>query len=96
MYSIRVTPHYKKRIEKATKNDQQLAHKLMSALTKLQTNPYDPTLKTHVVNTRSYGKRNSSKVTGDLRIIWDFDEYETLVIIMLDFGGHTGKRGVYN
>jgi len=37
----------------------------------------------------------SSKVTGDLRIIWNFDKNNNLFLILLDLGGHEGKNKVY-
>lgn len=61
----------------------------------LHENPFDPRLKTHKVVSKHYGKRYSSRIDGDLRIIWDFDENDNLVLLLLDIGGHEGAKGVY-
>jgi mRNA-degrading endonuclease YafQ of YafQ-DinJ toxin-antitoxin module len=45
-------------------------------------------LKTHKIRTKNEHYFYSSRVTGDIRIIWQFDEYNQINIIMVDFGGH--------
>lgn len=61
----------------------------------LEVNPFYPGLRTHKVSTRKYGEMYSSRVTGDLRIIWSFDKSDTVRILLLDLGGHSGKKKVY-
>ena len=37
----------------------------------------------------------SSRVTGNIRIVWDYSENEINVIDVFDIGGHEGKDKVY-
>jgi len=37
----------------------------------------------------------SSWLDPDLRIIWNFDGENKIVIILLDIGGHSGGKSVY-
>jgi mRNA-degrading endonuclease YafQ of YafQ-DinJ toxin-antitoxin module len=54
----------------------------------MRVNPFDLSLKTHQVNISSQGKVWSSRVTGDLRLIWEFDEDMKMTIIALRLQGH--------
>ncbi len=69
--------------------------KINKALDLLVTDPFSPSLKTHKANTRIYGYRYSSSVTGDLRIIWDFDKENSLLLLLLAIGSHSGSKRVY-
>lgn len=59
------------------------------------TKGFDKRLITHKVGTKNLGKRYSSRVDGDLRLIWDFDENDRLILLLLDIGGHSGAKKVY-
>jgi len=48
------------------------------------------------VRTKNNFSAFSSKVTGDLRIIWNFNEDQIQVIDLLDIGGHSGNGKVYS
>lgn len=61
----------------------------------METDPKAPSLKSHMVNSSRHGKRWSSRVTGDLRIIWDFNKDKINILDILDLGGHSGKNKVY-
>jgi len=37
----------------------------------------------------------SSRLTNDLRIIWNFENGKTKVLDVFDIGGHSGKSKVY-
>lgn len=76
-------------------NNEQLQRRLKTALQKLATNPLHPSLRSHKVDAREYGVRWSSWVTGDIRVIWDYDHNQRLVILLLDIGGHSGSHKVY-
>jgi mRNA-degrading endonuclease YafQ of YafQ-DinJ toxin-antitoxin module len=41
-----------------------------------------------------WGEIYSSRITKDLRVLWDFSE-NRLVIIIIDIGGHEGSKAVY-
>ncbi len=74
--------------------NEMLKKRLRVALEKLTINPNHPSLKSHRVNT-NYAVRWSSWVTGDVRIIWDYDKVQRLVIILIAVGKHSGSHKVY-
>ena len=61
----------------------------------MEQNPYILNLRTHKVQSKKFGLMYSSRITDDLRIIWNFDEENNLVLLLLDLGGHDGKNKVY-
>ena len=81
--------------KKVVGDDENLNKHLKTALQKLSINPAHPSLRSHKVNTPDYGERWSSWVTGDIRVIWDYDKKERLLILLLDIGGHSGSHKVY-
>lgn len=95
MFNFIATDPFKKSRAKIVENDKQLQKRLKTTLHKLATNPLQPSLRSHKVNTPHHGLRWSSWVTGDIRIIWDYDSSERLIIILLDIGGHSGSQKVY-
>ena len=95
MYQLKLEQQFHKTFIKLTKKDRALKKRIVKTLEQLRENPRYPSLKSHKVETRLYGVRWSSSVTGDIRIIWDFDEHQNLSILVLDIGGHSGKHKVY-
>ena len=94
-YKLEFQPSFQKAYIKLIKKNPLLDGKIRKSLLLLQQEPRYPSLKSHKVQTRNYGVRWSSTVTGDIRIIWDFDEHKNLSILVLDIGGHSGKKKVY-
>lgn len=64
-------------------------------LIEFRSNPFLQKFKTHKVNLNDFGQCFSSRVDGDLRLIWDFDSQEKIRILVFDIGGHSGSKGVY-
>ena len=95
MYQLKFEQQFYKTFSKLTKKDHALKKRIIKTLDQLRQNPRYSSLKSHKVETRHYGVRWSSSVTGDIRIIWDFDEHQNLSILILDVGGHSGKHKVY-
>ena len=95
MFKIIFTTTFISHKEKVVGDDEVLNKRLKTALQKLATNPLFPSLRSHKVTTPDYGERWSSWVTGDIRIIWDYDKEKRLLILLLDIGGHSGKHKVY-
>lgn len=95
MFTLKITATFAATREKIAGNDETLNKRIKTTLQKLAQNPAHPSLQSHKVNTRNYGIRWSSWVTGDLRIIWDYDNEQRLVIIVLDIGTHSGTSKVY-
>jgi mRNA-degrading endonuclease YafQ of YafQ-DinJ toxin-antitoxin module len=92
-YSIVSTSDFEKSFMKLTARNAQLAQRIRKTVHQLSENPFHIGLKTHKVLSRNFGEKYSSRVTGDLRIIWKF-EHNKLIIAMLDLGGHDAG-GVY-
>lgn len=95
-YSIEPTKRFRASYKKIVRKDKKMSKRIQKVVDLLQFNPYYPSLKTHKVQTRSYGERYSSWITGDTRLIWDYDENNRLILLLLDIGGHSGKNRVYN
>ena len=69
---------------------------LEKTLQNLEVDPFSSALRTHKVQSRNFGQMYSSKVTPDLRLIWNFDQENNLILLLLDIGGHSGSNKVYN
>lgn len=82
---------YKKLIKGHLENEK----RTKKAIKLMRTNPFYPSLKSHKVNTRNFGEKWNSWVTSDLRIIWDFDEVEKQVILLLAITKHSGSHREY-
>ena len=95
IYEFTITKEFERSYKKYIKVDVGLKKIIDQKIIILTENPFSNNLKTHKVNTRNYGTRYSSRVTGDLRIIWDFFDNRT-TIIALTIGGHSGNKKVYN
>ncbi len=65
--------------------------KVSKTLTSISKDPMNPSLRSHKV-----GNYWSSRVTGDIRIIWEYGNDDKVnVIEILDVGGHSGSNKVY-
>lgn len=95
MYTLRFTPTFEHSYRKRIKKNHALEEKTHKSLHLLIHNPFYPSLKSHKVRTRNHKVKWSSRVTPDIRIIWDFDPLMSDMIYIYDIGGHTGKRKVY-
>ena len=93
-YDIQPIPAFERDFRKLTKNNSYLRKEVEKCFVELSRDPFEPGLKTHKVMTAKFGRCYSSRVSGDIRIIWDFVEGKR-VILALALGGHEGKRSVY-
>jgi mRNA interferase YafQ len=94
-FELSPTPYFEKKYVRLIKKNKQIKEKFIGTLDTLQINPFDSSLKTHKVNAKIKPGVFSSRVTGDLRIIWEFSDTEISVIDLLDLGGHSGSGSVY-
>ncbi len=86
---------FKRKFKKLEKSGR-ISLKLFGNITKLlQVDPFNPTLKTHKVNSNKFGKAWSSKLDADLRLIWNFEDENKIKIFIADIGGHSGFKRVY-
>lgn len=95
MYTLRFSDSFKSTYKNLIKDNQEKEKRAKKALTLLGQNPFYKSLKSHKANTRSFGQRWSSWITGDLRIIWDFDSKEKERIIVFAITQHSGSHREY-
>ncbi len=95
MYILRFLDSFKPTYDALVKGTREKEKRTKKALNLLRQEPFYPSLKSHKANTRSFGERWSSWITGDLRIIWDFDQEEKMIIILFAIVTHTGTHREY-
>lgn len=94
-YSFKPTKHFKRRYNSLTKRNKILKKRVSKTLKIMRTDPFYRGLNTHKVDSLDFGIHYASTVTGDIRIIWNFNKDNNIIILLLTIGGHTGKRKVY-
>jgi mRNA-degrading endonuclease YafQ of YafQ-DinJ toxin-antitoxin module len=82
--------HLARSYKKLTKDIKTLAIKVQLTIKKLSKGPFDESLRAHKVDSLHFGIAYYSRVTGDIRIIWNFDEMESTIILFLTIGVHSG------
>ena len=89
--------YFKKKVKKILKANIQISSALKKVLEILEKDPFSPSLKTHKVISKNYREAYSTRLTGDLRIIWQFGDKndEVRILNLLDVGGHSGTNKVY-
>ncbi|PIZ64661.1 hypothetical protein CO051_05915 [Candidatus Roizmanbacteria bacterium CG_4_9_14_0_2_um_filter_39_13] len=95
MYKVVFLKSFDKSYQRLLKGNNLLEKRTVKAVQLLSIDPFYPSLKSHNVNTRRHGTKWSSRVTDDIRLIWDFDNNNRLLIDILDIGTHSGRHGVY-
>jgi mRNA-degrading endonuclease YafQ of YafQ-DinJ toxin-antitoxin module len=93
--SLRFTKYFAKKLAKLIKNKTLLKTSIRNTLYLLEQNEFDPRLRTHKVIGRQVGECYSSRVTGDIRILWKRDKEDWIILDVLDIGGHSGGSKVY-
>lgn len=100
MCKLNSSKFFTKKLKKLIENKRLELEVLNKSLQFLAKDPFSPVLRTHKVNTRKLGKHYSSRIDGDLRIIWNFDQDENLLKGMVDFSGYLAglliQRMLYN
>jgi mRNA-degrading endonuclease YafQ of YafQ-DinJ toxin-antitoxin module len=69
MYEIISSKKFDKLYQKMVRKNRWLETRYLQTIKRMKNNPFDPVLNTYKAITRHFGKANSSRVTGDLRII---------------------------
>ncbi len=95
MYELVYTKTFDESYSKIIKEDLRVEKRAIKALNFLQYDPFYPSLNSHKVNTKNFGESWSSWITGDLRIIWDFDEENKQVILLFVIAKHSGSHREY-
>ena len=94
-YNLSPSSYFKRKYDELIKHNQSLQSEISRTFELLQTNPFYPTLKTHKVDSKVKNGVFSSRITSDLRIIWEFSDVGVNILDLLDIGGHSGNKGVY-
>jgi len=92
-YQLSPQSRYVRDWKHVCKNNNLLSKKILMVHEKLSINPFLKELGTHKVSAVVGENRFSSRVTGDLRIIWEFEN--NTIILLLTLGGHPGSKKVY-
>ena len=95
-YSLNIFPSFERRFKKFAKKNKKLGELTIRILNNIAEDPFYSSLKTHKVDSKYLKGVYSSRLTGDLRIIWSFDKKRVWVIDIYDIGGHEGSNKVYN
>ena len=95
MYILVSTPNFDETYKKLIKGAREKEKRTKKAIKLMHTDPFYPSLKSHRVNTRNLGGKWSSWITGDLRIIWDFNETEKQIIHLFAITKHSGSHREY-
>lgn len=69
MYEFHFTNTFAPSYKVLIKGNKEFEKRAEKALRLLKNDPFYPSLKSHKVNTRNFGEKWSSWITGDLRII---------------------------
>ncbi len=94
-YQLKPKKYFIKKFKKLVSKNKDLEKKLEQVFDKLIKDPFDISLQTHKVRSKLGIEAYSSRLNGDLRIIWDFNENELNILDLFDIGGHSGSGGVY-
>jgi len=95
MFKLIYTDNFWRKYRKITKKDKNLKLIIANKLTVLGDNPFNKSLKSHKANSKHYGICWSSRITGDIRVIWDFDRNKKLIILVISLGTHSGRNKIY-
>ncbi len=95
MYVLRFASSFDSTYKVLIKGNLDFGKRTEKALRLLKSDPFYPSLKSYKVNTRNFGGKWSSWITGDLRIIWDFDEMEKQIIVLFAIAKHSGSYREY-
>lgn len=93
-YKIGFNQKFLRKVKVIFKKDKALYTKYLKAVEKMGKDPFSRGLRTHAIGIIDHGRILSSRVTGDIRIIWCIEQKEKK-IILLDIGGHEGSKKVY-
>lgn len=93
IYILKSVSRFDRDFKRISKRNKRTAKRIVKGIEELRENPFSSGLETHSVKISSLGKVYSSRITGDLRIIWFFKSKG--VIVLYRIGGHSGSSKVY-
>ncbi len=86
-FKLKSSTIFEKSYKILTRKSKSHRKRVEKTLNLLGTDPYHIGLNTHKVLTKKFGTAYSSRVTGDIRIIWKFSD-KKLIILLLTIQGH--------
>jgi mRNA-degrading endonuclease YafQ of YafQ-DinJ toxin-antitoxin module len=92
-YILKTTSEYRRKVSKINKKDKGLSERLKIAMKILAEDPFSIRLRTHVIANTDWGRVYSSRINGDVRILWAFDGKK--IILLYTIGRHSGNSKVY-
>ncbi len=95
MFEIYTTKSFDSKARTYKKKSLENKKRLKKFLYLIRSNPFYPSLRTHKVESRGFGKKFSSRLGGDNRVIWDYYKGNLRVLILMNIGGHEGQGKVY-
>ncbi len=95
MFRLNFKKFFLKKEQKLIKKNPEIRKDIDKTIDFLTENPKNKVLKSHKVILKNKDIAFSSRVTGDIRIIWDYHNEETRILDILDIGGHSGKNKIY-
>ena len=87
-FNLQPTKPFIKKYKKLVKGNVALKKRIGTALDILRDNPQEPKLKSHKVSTSQFGQVWSIRITGDIRVLWNYNDGNQLVLLLLNIGGH--------
>lgn len=87
MFELEFSKYFKKKYKKLTSKNSLLISKIKKTLIQLEKNPEDNSIGSHKINSKTFGDLWSSRVTGDIRILWNYNK-NGIAILLIDIGGH--------
>jgi Txe/YoeB family toxin of Txe-Axe toxin-antitoxin module len=82
MFEVNFTKYSAKKAQKLLKHDKILHIRFKFVIDQISQDPFENVLRTHKVDSKLFGEKYSSRLTGDLRIIWDFDKTTKIIEII--------------
>jgi mRNA-degrading endonuclease YafQ of YafQ-DinJ toxin-antitoxin module len=97
MFVLKFSKSVSKSIKKYIKGNSKLEKSFIKTLEILRLNPFHNSLNTHKVDTKRNKDVWSSRINGDWRVAWIFDEEtKSAIIICVEIGTHSGSSQMYN
>ena len=100
MFTLQATKKFLRKYTKLIKLNPEIEERFNTVFDTLAENPTDSRRGSHKVIAVDGSKVFSSRVTGDIRIVWRYvetkdGEKELQIISLIDVGGHEGGKKVY-
>jgi mRNA-degrading endonuclease YafQ of YafQ-DinJ toxin-antitoxin module len=90
-FKIESEKYFVKKYSKLVAKNPNIQKPIEKVIILLTENPKNPALGSHKVNSPKFGQCISSRITGDIRLIWrykDITRLEIEILQLIDIGGH--------